>query len=78
MKKPVARRLRRRYTNARYPLVMLRFEDGHEIQMKRGESRSFDAFAGERIKVIVLWDASANEREVVATLKAEEFDEETR
>jgi hypothetical protein len=78
MKKPVARRLRRRYTNARYPLVMLRFEDGHEIQMKRGESRSFDAFAGERIKVVVLWDASANEREVVATLKAEEFDEETR
>lgn len=77
MKKPVARRLRRRYTNARYPLVMLRFEDGHEIQMKRGESRSFDAFAGERIKVVVLWDASANEREVVASLKAEEFEEET-
>ena len=76
MKKPVARRLRRRYTNAKYPLVMLRFEDGHEIQLKRGESKSFDAYAGEQIKVVVLWDPSVNEREVVATMKAEDFDEE--
>lgn len=77
MKKPVARRLRRRYTNDKYPLVLLRFEDGHEIQLKKGESKGFDAFAGEIIKVVVLWDQSANEREMVATMKAEQFDEET-
>jgi hypothetical protein len=78
MKKPVARRLRRRYANDKYPLVLLRFEDGHEIRLKRGEAKTFDAFAGEHIKVVALWDASANERELIATLKAEEFDEESK
>ena len=76
MRKPTANRLRRRYTNAKYPLVILRFEDGHEIQLKRGEGKAFDAFAGERVKVVVLWDPSANEREVIATMKAEQFEEE--
>ena len=76
MKKPVARRLRRRYTNDKYPLVLLRFEDGHEIQLKRGETKGFDAYVGEQIRVVVLWDPSVNEREVVATMKAEDFDEE--
>lgn len=78
MKKPVARRLRRRYTNDQYPLVLLRFEDGHEIQLKRGEAKSFDAYAGEQIKVVVLWDPSVNEREMVATMRAEDFDEEKK
>jgi hypothetical protein len=78
MRSPVARRLRRRYTNDKYPLVLLRFEDGHEIQLKRGEAKSFDAYAGESIKVVVLWDASVNEREMVATMKAEQFDEERK
>ena len=76
MKKP--RRLRRRYTNDKYPLVMLRFEDGHEIQLKRGEAKSFDAYVGESIKVVVLWDRSVNEREMVATMKAEDFEEEKK
>ena len=76
MKKPVARRLRRCYANDKYPLVILRFEDGHEIQLKKGEAKAFDAFAGESIRVVVLWDPSINEREVVATMKAEQFDEE--
>lgn len=78
MKKPVARRLRRRYSNDKYPLVILRFEDGHEIQLKKGEAKGFDAFAGEIIKVVVLWDASSNERETVASMKAEQFDEEKK
>ena len=78
MKKPVARRLRRCYTNDKYPLVILRFEDGHEIQLRMGERKGFDAFAGEVIKVVVLWDPSVNEREMVASMKAEQFDEEKR
>ena len=77
MRKPSARRLRRRFTNAKYPLVILRFEDGHEIQLKQGEGKTFDAYAGERVKVVVLWDPSVNEREVIATMKAEQFDEES-
>jgi hypothetical protein len=72
---PSARRLRRAYANARYPLVVLRFEDGHEIALRKGESKSFDAYAGERIKVVAVWDAQAGDREVIAVLKAEEFQE---
>ena len=76
MRRPEARPLRRRYVNEKYPLVLLRFEDGHEIRLKRGEGRAFDAYAGETIKVVVLWDPSADEREVISVMKAEQFDEE--
>ena len=69
------KRIRRRYKNEKYPLVMLRFEDGHEIKVRKGEAKAFDAFAGETVKVVVLWDASANERETVAVKKAETFEE---
>jgi hypothetical protein len=70
---PSARRLRRAYVNDKFPLVVLRFEDGHEIGLRKGESKSFDAYAGERIKVVAVWDAQAGDREVIAVLKAEEF-----
>ena len=73
---PSARPIRRQYANAKYPLVLLRFEDGHEIRIKKGEGRAFDAYEGETIKVVVLWDPSANEREVVSVLKAEQFEKE--
>jgi hypothetical protein len=74
VKPPVRKRIRRRYANARYPLVALKFEDGHEIKLKKGESKTFDAFTGETIKVVVHWDPSADEREVVDTRKAEQFE----
>jgi hypothetical protein len=71
-----ARRLRRRYTNSQYPLLVLRFEDGHEIALKKGEGKTFDAYAGETIKLVVIWDSAAGDREVVAVMKAEHFEEE--
>jgi hypothetical protein len=70
-------RLRRRYANAKYPLVILRFEDGHEIRLKKGQGKAFDAFSGETVKVVVLWDPTADEREVIAVMKAEQFEEAT-
>lgn len=76
VKPPAARRIRRRYVNSKYPLVALRFEDGHEIRVRKGEGRAFDAYAGETVKVVVLWDPAAGDREVVSVLKAEQFDEE--
>ena len=72
---PSARRLRRAYANEKFPLVVLRFEDGHEIAFRKGESKSFDAFAGERIKVVAIWDSDAGDREVISVLKAEQFQE---
>jgi hypothetical protein len=74
VRNPSARPIRRRYANVEYPLVVLRFEDGHEIQIKKGEGKVFDAFAGETIKVLVTWDPSSGERELVATRRAEEFE----
>ena len=71
---PSARPIRRRYVNTKYPLVALRFEDGHEIRVTKGEGKTFDAYEGETIKIVVLWDPSAGEREVVQVLKAEQFD----
>ena len=76
VRSPSARPLRRRYANAKYPLVVLRFEDGHEIALKRGEGKSFDAFAGETIKIVVVWDAAAGDREVISVMKAEQFEED--
>lgn len=76
MRKPTARRLRRRYANTQYPAVVLRFEDGHEIQVKKGEGKAFDAYAGETVKVVAIWGPDAGEREVVAVMKAEQFEED--
>ena len=72
---PSAKRLRRGYANAKYPLVILRFEDGHEIVIKKGESKAFDAFVGETIRIVAVWDPSAADREVISVLKAEQFQE---
>jgi hypothetical protein len=74
MKKPTANRLRRHYANTEHPLVVLRFEDGHEIRIKKGENKAFDAFEGEMIKVVAIYDPTSAERELVAARKAEEFD----
>ena len=76
MRRPSVQIIRRRYANTKYPLVILRFEDGHEIRLKKGEGKTFDAYAGETVKVVVEWDASAREREVVSVLKAEQFEED--
>jgi len=77
VRRPEARHIRRRYLNAKYPLILLRFEDGHEIRLKKGEGKAFDAYEGETIKVVVVWDPAANDREVIAVQKAEQFDEDT-
>ena len=77
MKKPVRKRHRRRYLNAKYPLLALKFEDGHEIRLKKGEAKAFDVFEGETVKIVVLWDPTSQEREVVGVLKAEQFEDAT-
>jgi len=74
VRKPTRQRLRRRYLNDKYPLLALKFEDGHEIRMTKGEAKAFDVYAGETVKVVVLWDPTSQEREVVAVMKAEQFE----
>jgi hypothetical protein len=66
-------KLRKHYTNSDYPEVVLRFEDGHEISIPKGKAKSFDAWTGERIKILAVWDHTSGEREKVDTWRAEQF-----
>ena len=72
---PEAKKLRRQYVNSDYPHVILRFEDGHEIQVPKGVGKTFDAWKGETVKVLAVWDPTSGERELVESKKGEEFDE---
>jgi hypothetical protein len=69
-------KLRKQYSNADYPNIILRFEDGHEIGIPKGSTKSFDAWAGERIKILAIWDHTSGEREKVDTWRAEQFEDE--
>ena len=69
------KKIRKQYTNAEYPNVILRFEDGHQIEVAKGATKSFDCYEGERIKVLAKWDPTSAEREKVDTLRAEQFDD---
>ncbi len=70
------KKLRKRYENTEYPLVILRFEDGHEIGIKKGTAKSFDAYSGESIKVLAVYDRTSGERELVKTRRADAFADE--
>lgn len=73
---PQPRKLRKQYANTAYPNVVLRFEDGHEIEIAKGSRKGFDAWAGERIKILAIWDHTSGEREKVDTWLAEQFEDE--
>ena len=68
-------KLRKQYVNNDYPHVVLKFEDGHEIQVKKGAGKAFDCYAGERIKILAQYDPTSTERERVDTKVADAFDD---
>ncbi len=68
-------KLRKRWINGTRTLVILRFEDGHEIRVKPGTGKSFDVYAGETIAIVALWDPSINERELLERRRAEDFED---
>ena len=70
------KKLRKEYENEKYPEIVLRFEDGHEIKIAKGVKKSFDAWAGERIKILAIWDHTSGEREKVDTWLADQFPNE--
>ncbi len=67
------KRVRKQYVNNDYPLVLLRFEDGHEIKVYKGTGKEFDAYPGEMVRVLAMYDPTSNDRELVASRKTEEF-----
>jgi len=66
-------KLRKQFVNTEYPVVVLKFEDGHQIKLANGEGKSFDAYSGERIKVIALHDPAHPDRDVLETRRADDF-----
>ena len=68
-------RVRKQYTNSEYPLVIMRFEDGHEIKVYRGTGKEFDAYPGETIKLLAMFDPSSHDRELVDTRRADQFED---
>ena len=67
------KKLRKQYLNNQYPNAVLRFEDGHEIVIKRGTGKAFDCYSGENIKLLAVFDPDARERDLVETRKADDF-----
>lgn len=70
---PAPTKLRKAYVNNEHPLICLRFEDGHEIKVYRNQVKTFDAYAGEVVKVLAVYDPTASDRELVASVRAEEL-----
>ena len=70
------KKLRKRYENTEHPFVILRFEDGHEIGINKGSAKSFDAYQGETIKVLAVYDRTSGEREMVSSKRADDFVDE--
>jgi hypothetical protein len=67
------KKLRKQFVNNEYPNAVLKFEDGHEIVIKRGTGKTFDCYAGENIKILAVYDPDARERDLVKTQKADAF-----
>jgi hypothetical protein len=70
---PVPAKLRKAYINLAHPVVVLRFEDGHEIRVSKGKVKTFDAYGGEIIKVVAVYDPTSVERELLESVRAEEL-----
>ncbi len=70
-------KLRKQYTNTAYPMVVLKFEDGHEIKIYQNTGKVFDVWAGETIKVMAVYDPTSKEWELVESKKSDTFDDAT-
>jgi hypothetical protein len=68
------KRIRKQYVNKDYPLVILRFEDGHEIKVYRGTGKEFDAYPGETIKILAMYDPTSADRELVEARRSDDFE----
>jgi hypothetical protein len=74
-KSRVPKKVRKQYRNMSHPLVVLRFEDGHEIKVYKGKGKTFDAWAGETVKVLAINDPTSSEVELLSSKKSEDFED---
>ena len=71
------KKVRKQYTNNKYPLVVLKFEDGHEIKVYEGTGKVFDAWNGETVKILAVHDTTSKEWDLLEARKVDQFDDAT-
>jgi hypothetical protein len=69
------KRIRKQYRNSEYPLVIMRFEDGHEIKVYKGTGKEFDCYPGETIKLLAMYDPTSHDRELIESRKSDNFED---
>lgn len=70
---PAPAKLRKAYVNLDHPQVLLRFEDGHEIRVAKGTVKTFDAYPGEMIKVMAVYDPTSSDRELIEAVRTDDL-----
>jgi hypothetical protein len=68
---PSPQKLRKAYVNIDHPAVILRFEDGHEIRVSQGKVKTFDAYTGEVIRIVAVYDPTSKDRDLLESVRAE-------
>ncbi len=71
------KKLRKQFTNATHPLIVLKFESGHQIKVYQNEGKEFDAFSGETVKLLAVSDPTSSDWELLEDRKADAFDDAT-
>lgn len=69
------KKVRKQYTNNTYPMVVLKFEDGHEIKVYQGTGKVFDAWNGETVKILAVHDTTSKEWDLLEARKVDQFDD---
>jgi hypothetical protein len=69
------KKLRKQYSNPQYPLVVLKFENGHQIKVYQNEGAAFDCYSGETIKLLAVHDPTSSEWELIENRKADAFED---
>jgi hypothetical protein len=69
------KRVRKQFANHEHELIVLRFEDGHEIKVYKGKGKEFDAWPAEKIKLMVVHDQQGREWELLETRMTEQFED---
>lgn len=69
------KRVRKQFANPDHGLIVLRFEDGHEIKVYQGKGKEFDAWPSEKIKLMVVHDQQGREWELLETRTTEQFED---
>jgi hypothetical protein len=69
------KKVRKQYANTGYPLVVLKFEDGHEIKIYQGTVKVFDAWPGETVKIMAVYDPTSKEWELIESRKVDQFED---